>query len=479
MTATVPPWARICVAAALFVALSVEAAVAPARLLGSGGPDRLALLAALRSGDYARLDRYLTQLQDDYESGTGSEARLERAYRAFASADPVLRPKLDEWVYRQPRSFAARLARSEYLAHLGRLRHRTQPPPPTGGPPEPAPSELLAQARHDLLTALDQRPHLGIAYRTLIDIAMFEGKIARADSWFDLGLEADPGSAALHRAYLLSLRPWRRPDDSPDQVLARLNQVVEGLAAEDDIKPDLAVLRGFPDFVTAELLRRQRRHDQAERYYAEALKYGDDWLFLRQAGINAFQEGRFVETLRRMSYALVQRPENPTLLDWRARTHWALGNREPALRDWLLALSLDPMNPDILLGHAQALRDLGQIEAAAHALDEATLLGRDHLAVRRLRGQLLMSDFNRPEDAIPDLRRAVELDPYGRDSLRAYAEALYRSKRCEAASEALASYRRLCENGNRCAEEDLNWAREALRGTRRPDGCPAYGVLGP
>lgn len=479
MTATVPPLARICLAAALFVALSAAAAIAPARLMGGGGPDRLALLTALRSGDYARLDRYLTLLQDDYEKGALPEARLELAYRAFASADPLLRLKLDEWIYRQPRSFAARLARSEYLAHLGRLRHRAQPQTVAGAESGHSPSELLAQARHDLLTALDQRPRLGIAYGILIDIAMFEGRLARADSWFDLGVEADAGSAALYRAYLLSLRPWRRPDVSPDEVLSRLDQVVEELGETVAAGPDLTTLQGFSNFVTAELLRRQRRYEQAEQYYAEALKHGEDWLYLRQAGINAFQSQRFVDALRRLTDALKLRPESPTLLDWRARTHWALGNREPALTDWLLALSLDPKNPDILLGHAQALRDLGQIQAAAHALDEATLLGRDHLAVRRLRGQLLMSDFDRPQEAIPDLRRAVELDPYGRDSLRAYAEALYRSKQCGAASDALLSYQRLCENGNRCAEEDLNWAKEALRGTRAPDVCPADGVLGP
>ncbi|MDX1574756.1 MAG: bacterial transcriptional activator domain-containing protein, partial [Kiloniellales bacterium] len=127
----------------------------------------------------------------------------------------------------------------------------------------------------------------------------------------------------------------------------------------------------------------------------------------------------------------------------------------------------------------QALRSLGRAAVAAEAIASAPDLARHSPRMGSLRGQMLLCELGRPREAIPELRAAVELDPHAGESWRAYAEALYRANRCEAAASAIATYRRLCANGARCAEGDLDWARQALRGTRDPDICPVHGILGP
>ena len=480
MTATVPRKVRTCLTAALFLALVAAVWTALSQpAAAKAARDRLSLLALLEAAEYERLDDYLVSLRTEYEHGEQSEGELENAVAAFASADPGLQPKLEAWIERRPQSFAAHLARGEYYRHLGRIGLQNGPLYPQAAEIPESSSGFFALARQDLQAAIQRQSRLGIGYAALIDIAMAENAGGEADRWFRLGIEADPGSVSLRRAYLLSLRPWQRPDQDPAELMAQLDALVKDLHETPEVNPDLAALRGFHDYVTAELLRRQRRHSQASRYYRDALAEGSDWVFLRGAGINAFQSARQVAAIGFFTDALALRPQDPRLLDSRAHALWSLGNHETALADWRLALSIDPGNAHILYGYAQSLRSLGRAETAAEAIAGAIPFAQNSPKILGLRGQMLLADLGRPRDAVADLRTAVELDPHAGESWRAYAEALYRSNDCDGAAAAIVTYQRLCTNGTRCAEGDLIWAREALRGTRDPDICPVYGILGP
>ena len=480
MIATAPPKARAGLTAALFVVLAAAAWTALSQpAAGKAAWDRLSLLALLDTAEYERLDAYLVGLQWRYERGEHSEAKLENAFAAFASADPELQPKLDAWIERRPRSFAAHLARGEYYRHLGwiGLQNGTLYTQATSIPVSA--NEFLSLARQDVQAAIETHPRLGIGYAALINIAMAENAGAEADRWFRVGIEANPGSVSIRRAYLLSLRPWQRPDQDPVELMAKLDALVQDLRETHEDAPDLAALRGFHAYITAELLRRQRRHNQASRYYRDTLAEGSDWVFLRGAGINAFQSANQVAAIRFFTDALALRPQDPRLLNSRAHALWSLGNHETALDDWKFALSIDPGNPHILYGYAEALRSLGRAERAAEVIAGATPFAQNSPKVRGLRGRMLLVDLGRPREAIPDLRYAVGLDPHAGESWRAYAEALYRSNDCDAAATAIVTYQRLCANGTRCPDGDLMWAEDALRGTRDPDICPVYGILGP
>lgn len=480
MTAKVPPKARAIVAAGIFVALLAAVWLAPSQpAVGKSPRDRASLLALLERGNYARLDAYLINLQAGYERGELSEGGLENAFAAFASADPVLQSKLKSWIQRSPQSFAARLARSVYYLHLGRIGLGHGQQRRTAGPPRNPGNDFLSLAREDGQAAIARQPSLGIGYAALIDIAIAENAADRADQWFDRGRKADPSSVTLWRTYFLSLRPWRRLTHDPEDLMAKLDALVQDLHDASPGRPDLAALHGFHAYLTAELLRRQRRHGQAGRYYHDALAEGADWVYLRGAGINALQSDNGVAAVRYFSQALARRPQDPGLLDWQARALLFLGNHEAALANWTLALSLDRGNPRILHGYAQALRELGRAEAAAEMLAGAVPLARNNARIRGLHGEILLVDFDRPREAVGELRIAIDLDPDAGESWRAYAEALLRVNDCTGAAAAIGSYQRLCANGTRCPEEDLRWAENALLSTRDPDVCPVDGILGP
>ena len=284
--ATATAKARACLSAALFAALVATAWTgfsrpAEGEATDAAGHDRQSLLARLEAGDTARLNADLVALQSLIGRGEVGEAELENAVAAFASADPGLEAKLTSWVDGHPDSFAARLARGLYYRHLGRLGLGDETQPANG---------YLALAHRDLEAAIERQPGLGVAYALLIDMAMAENKGLDADHWFELGIAADPRSVSLRRAYLLSLRPWQRPDQDPVQLMARLDTLVEDLQEAGEETPGLAALAGFHDYLTAELLRRQRRHGLASHYYREALDGGRDWVYLHGAGLNAISE---------------------------------------------------------------------------------------------------------------------------------------------------------------------------------------------
>ena len=481
MIAAIPPKARARLAAAVVAALAVAWTTPQHVALGqtaAGARDRASLLGLLEAGEYERLDAYLSRLQQGYVAGERPEAALETAFAAFASADPALQRWLNAWIERRPRSFAAYLARGTYYRHLGRIGLQNGAGHSPANGTRKAVEAFFSLARQDIGRALERQPRLGLGYAGLVAIAMAHDAGLDADLWFREGIGADPGSPALWRAYLLSLQPWRRPDRDPAALMAELDGRVRELREGGPGDPALAALGGFHAYVTAELLRRQRRHGQADRAYREALAQGRDWVFLRGAGINAIQDAKPLAALAFFDEALELRPQDPRLLDSRAHALVALGNHEAAFRDWRLALGLDPGNPRILHGYVQALRAQGRTAAARDAIADAAPFAQDSPSIRALRGALL-TDLGRPHEALADLRFAVEHAPHSGESWRAYAEALYRAKDCDGAAKALVTYQRLCANGTRCSDNDLMWAREALAGTRDPDICPVYGILGP
>ena len=220
------------------------------------------------------------------------------------------------------------------------------------------------------------------------------------DRWIAEGWRKAPQSLALRRAELDGLHPWRRPDVETADVMAALEAALARVQADLDDHPALAPLSGYGDFVTAELLRRQRRHDQAATYYERAQGAGRDVAYLRQQGINDFSHGRPRAALESFARALNLSPDTPELLDWRARSRAAVGQPQAALADWQAALALDPMNPRLLINQARVLHALGRVAEADANLEQALHYGAEAAWVRRARGRYYLAE-RRPTEGRP------------------------------------------------------------------------------
>ena len=81
--------------------------------------DLLALHRALVSDDFSRLESRLLLHLDSARLDTGYEPRFRTAFGVFLTGDSSVRPHLDEWVARYPRSSAAHLARTAHFSAVG------------------------------------------------------------------------------------------------------------------------------------------------------------------------------------------------------------------------------------------------------------------------------------------------------------------------------------------------------------------------
>src|SRR5579863_7253255 len=73
----------------------------------------------LKSGDYARLDRYYTEVQRKYEAGESSDRALYGEFRKLYEQTEDKNWYFDHWVAAFPASYAALLARGTYLYRMG------------------------------------------------------------------------------------------------------------------------------------------------------------------------------------------------------------------------------------------------------------------------------------------------------------------------------------------------------------------------
>lgn len=458
---------------------------------GAAAPDRLELLRLLRQSNFDELDVQLKQYRDDYQAGNISDHIVEQAYQSFASADPDLEPKLNEWIATRPDSHSARMARALFYQKLGLISRGYALSRKTPDERFAAMRDYLDLAGSDFSAALELNPRLSIAYGSLILIAMMRGDDAASDSLVRKGLEADSRSFVIRRRYLFSLVPWWRGVSSPsDGSNPYMSLLREWLGAEDRIEvpksiqrfvaeieqdavdnPVLEPLKGFGDYVIADLLSRQDRREEAAEYFEKALRFGDYWWYLYRQGYNYFRLNRFDDAVASYTRALEAWPQVPDTLDWRARSLRKLNQLDRAFADWDLALSVDPRNPIILVQVAYALRQVKRYDDALSTLDRALLYGAHDDDVRDARGRILLYELNRPADAILDLERATQLDPGSNKYWYNYGLALYRTKDCKAV-EALSTYRKVCEAGARCTKTNMAWAAEVIEYLRNPRICP-------
>jgi tetratricopeptide (TPR) repeat protein len=156
-----------------------------------------------------------------------------------------------------------------------------------------------------------------------------------------------------------------------------------------------------------------------------------------------------------------------------------MGRLNEAARDLDRALALDPWAPRLLLERAYILRKAKDYLGALAALDLATLYGEHEKRIWFARGRLHLYRFEDPQRAIPDLARAVSLDPDNHGYWYNYGLALYRHQDCRAQA-AYTRYQRLCAAGKDCKARLTSSAATALDYMAGAGICPdPRGTFGP
>ncbi len=429
--------------------------------------DPLDLVERLRDRDFEALERELEAYQEAYEAGRLGEDRVEGAFLSFANSAKDLETLLDAWVITSD-SYSARLARGVYYWNLAMLAGRVAPDPTH----EARPSDTyFAHATADLAASLGQEPALGVAYGFLVQIATERGDPHDVIQIAQLGVAANPRTFVVRRRYLDSLRPWRYP--KPDEAFTRIDAFIDTFRPAMAENPELRLLEGYPEFVSAEQLAHAGARRDALEHYERALSFGSFWLYRHSRGVNHYRLGNFRAALADFDRVLETRPQSADTLGMRARTLRALGRVDAAIADWERALALNPRDPLLLLPFAYLLRDEQRFEGAVGALTTALELGSFNEYLWDARGRIFLYDLKEFDEAVIDLRRATELNPTVEKYWFNYGLALYQNDDCEAIA-AFARFLDACRRAE-CPDRTKSFANQALESMREPQMCPQGG----
>ncbi len=256
----------------------------------------------------------------------------------------------------------------------------------------------LGDAIADLKAAISLKPRAYQGYVNLAQALRKQGKLEAALSELDRAVKLEPGLAHLYR--LQSRLHMER--DEPDLALASLDRAIEREHAKSPFQVEDHVERG-------RLLMHAEKHAQALAAFDAALALrADDALAQRLRAEALFRLGRFglvieafdaylrtgkpVESVYRgRGLARTELGQYPGAIDdftkalelhptsavqaYRGWTYLVVDSPKLALRDFELAIELDPKNADAYNGRSYAHAKLGRHGEAVQDVAEALRLG--------------------------------------------------------------------------------------------------------
>ena len=392
------------------------------------------------------------------------EYRLVHAYKAFDVSDADVGEHITEWIEERPKSYQAHTAHAFHNVSKALDARGDRLAKDTSQEQFRVMRRLLKQAEGEVRAALALQPRNIAAYRALVVIARYSGD--RFGTLTDEALRAFPESGVLRGNTLVSLQPKWHGSLALMEEFARRSQEHIGR------NPDLKGLLGYPDWARGEILRGEKRFDEAIEMYTKAIETGGEEV--------EYVTGRSVAArgARRYDMAIADARRAIELYPWiadqeetvlsealssarrYANQQYADGNSERAVQAWSALLDYDPKDKEALGYRGQALCESGKTDAGIADLDR--LLGIDPEYGSAL--QALVECYVPSEKVVEGIKRmeARLLRAPGNHLLRLSIARLYLVK--NDLKSAAGAYAVLCgeDYGNACArlERVTDWVRK-------------------
>jgi tetratricopeptide (TPR) repeat protein len=386
--------------------------------------DRAALRSLLWHKRYADLTRYLEEFQAAFEVDPRREYWPADAGEAFTSAEPSLLPALDAWVEATPESFAPYLARGNHWVDVAYARRGTQWARDTAPEQFVAMEEALKRGMADLDHAISLRPRLVAAWRTKIRALKSRATGPEMRQAVNAALAVCPACFQVRATYMASLVPrW-----------GGSYEAMRGFAQEGDaaLNPRLRLLPGYIDEDRANLLRIDQKYAEALTAIERACALGEYWEFLEERARIRDRLKDGTGAMTDVERAFAARPGHPRLVILRAYLHYRAQRWEPAGRDLLAGLRMDPTDDTArfildsvvkgLVYEGWVHHQAGRREQAIQVYDlAAELAPRNHEVQGRRHSIIAGAGGNSPEE-LARLEEQVQRSP---DDLRALQQLDY------------------------------------------------------
>jgi tetratricopeptide (TPR) repeat protein len=510
---------------------------APVQRVGNAGcrENKLQLVELLRTQRVAELDKRLGALHLRVLAGDCSDRWLGHAFTAFQNTDPVLAPSYAQWLRTTPRSAYALTARGIYRMSIGWHNRGGAWAQDTPADQVESMEQHFVQASSDLRDAVAIMPTLTPAHAQLIELASASAGPLQDFPLYRRAMEAAPQSFEVHRAALKRLQPkWGGSEaglahylslvrdaeeldpelsvlrgyryftaaeeaSSQRQFKRALKLVDRALALGDDPRA-----RARRAMILSALKRDSEAATEWRRLIETHMLESKSWFGLGQIALRRGEHDKAIEAFSR---SLSYDGGNPNSLRARARAYAKTERIDAALADLALAAAAAPSRFDIAAAYAEHLYAAKRGEQALAVSERALALNpqnarawRYHglIAIQRKDAANALAAFDRaialtPHDAqphyerawvrhkllgdagaaLPDYRKAAELQTDSARYWYALAESAYGARDCDVVT-ATRRYVELCAAG-KCANHDrkrIAWAQRESQDAAYARRCP-------
>lgn len=417
-------------------------------------PDKFLLLEILNKGNYESADAIFSSYQKAYEAGD-KEDIISFVFATFANSSPDLEKRLNSWVDKVPKSYAAKLARGIYYWNLANLSRGERYIQDTRKEQIQGMRSYFHKSRKDLLAALKINPKLTAAYSYLMSIEMRQGDRRSIDALLERALKVDPASFVIRGLYMFTLQPkWGGSLKQMRDFANRSNRYLSR-------NPKLDILHGYSHYVIADKLRRNGNRKKAKEFYDQALRYGDYWWFLYERGVNNYLLGDYNNALSDLNKAIALSPQNNQILRWRSKVYQRQNKLDLALTDINTALRLDPLDPKQLKTRSFLYKQQEKYKLAIDDLDNALIFASSDANIWSQKGYIYLFKLKDNDKAEEAMLKAIELNSEYPYYWYNYGVALYNKMDCKTA-DAFDNYMKLCDSGKKCKKDLQSWVRQTL-----------------
>lgn len=427
--------------------------------------DKLKLQELLLNSKFDLLEKELNRLQGAFRKGEYDDGVVNRAFSAFHSTNPEFDKLLSRWIEKNPSSAVAWTARGYYYSHLGWTCRGTAYANETQQEKLHSMGDYFRKAVADLTEANKLDTALSVTIGELIRMARGVGNSRVTEALVSAGLQHNPGSYVIRANYLASLQPkWGGSMEEIRNFLASMEEQING-------NRELSVLRGYPDFVTADTFNRDENYQDALVYYTKALAVG---LPVRNVRGRIHKHlGQYAEALSDFNAALENDPLDIEALEQRGMTYYHMRENDLAMADFDAAIQLDPLNPSLLVNRAHILQQSGHAKEAFIDLRASLKYDNFNPWTYYQMGKIEEKTFDNLKTAKKYLRKSIELKPGVPEYLFGYLGLLYKLKECSI-DLPVKEYQRACATSPSkfCSEEQMQWVDKFYRYAKNN---PAYG----
>ena len=396
-------------------------------------PDKLTLLSLLREERLEELTQHMETLQDAFEQDFRKEQWPMTALEAFSVANPELTPLLDRWVEAAPESYAPYAARAQHTMGLAWHYRGGKWAVLTAEKRFEKMRETLALVPTDLTRALELRPRLIEAYRTMLNQANMTSAGQRAkQSIFEDGIRHCPYCVELRATYLHTILPRWGGSHALVEKKAKDGQYPEK-------NPKLRVLLGFADDDRCHTMYK-KEPPEALPLCDRALEHGAYGRYLGRKAHVLLKLDRRRDAIQTLTEALDILPQETAYLEARG---WALlkeGRYDEAVEDLVLAARLDPTNEKVQKNLTHILRkqvrtaydaaQRGRIDEAIATYTRVTEIHPNYVDAWFYRASAYDKN-GEAKLAEQDCLRVIELDPTHIEAYRLLDQVLFKQKRLD------------------------------------------------